>query len=525
MRWSRGAVAIFAMLALGAAVRVLLQIPLHRWAPEADCVIVGFQAREILSLDPAVFVATGYRQGALASYFAALAALVVGAGRAALAVEVAAVAIVQLVAWWWAMLEMTGWKAISARSARLLLFIALPAPAVVYWGLYWPNGQAEILLMSTLVLGTAASFVRRGSLWRLWLFALVSGSAFWVSMVTLGATIPAVIWAAFGRRREMLSWRRLGSFAAGVLIGAIPWLAFNIRYGWVSLKSNWAVRPVEDLASIGRNLSRLASEVYPGLLATFSRAAFPDEVTTAGRYLGAVALGLVVLAVAVVLLSSWRAEGATGRVHAGGSQPGPLLAGVVIATSILFVGSAAGSMPGTVVRYVFPVALVWPWVFASAWERGTRSLRAVLGSLAGLSLAGFLWVIPWPWSAERRLGVSALDVEYKVLERLKSRGVDVVFGSFWEVYPLIFESRGSLRGSTWESDYDFLRFAEQLPEGDCKWAIVERSGRRRTLAESLGIRGEFFRFEDGTVLTIPAPASVPVTCRERLRSVRASIRR
>ena len=138
MRQARAAGVVVTLLIAGAIIRVLLQLPLHRWAGEGDCAVTAFGAWEILAGDPRIFVSTGVRQGALASYFAAAASFLVGSSRAALALEVLAVGLVQMFLWWLALLELVGEKAGTSTSTRLLLFVVLPSPAFFHWAIYCP---------------------------------------------------------------------------------------------------------------------------------------------------------------------------------------------------------------------------------------------------------------------------------------------------------------------------------------------------------------------------------------------------
>jgi hypothetical protein len=529
---ARAAWLVAGILLAGIALRIALQFPLHRYGNEADSLVTGFGAWEILAGDLRVFVSTGYRHGALASYLAAAASILVGPGRAALAVEVLAVGILQMFVWWLALLELTGWRPREAGSARLLAFVALPSPALVYWGIYFPTGYPEQILSASLVLWCGARFWRRGGRGELFAFAFASGFALWMSMLTLTVTIPLFVWLIWRRRAELLQLPGMALLASGAVLGALPWLLFNLRYGWVSFKANWAVRPASGWAALAANCRRLFFEVLPGLFAAAPQASPMPPPTTQGRFLGWVALALTGLVIVWLGRAIYRCRRGRERPLGPAAELLPLAAlaaGIAVTTALLFVFSAAATVPGNIVRYVLPVFLIWPLVFALAWEVAAPLARRGLTLLALVVLVGFAAAVPWPWTSERLALREALAVEHQMIARLESIGIDTVFGSFWEVYPLIFESGGKLHGSTLEPENDFHRFAAGLPAGSCRWALVARARSGLKNAETAGVSGDSLRFSDGRWLFVPELSSdlreEAPSCCEILGLLRAGFRR
>lgn len=531
MKAARAAWLVAGILVAGIALRIALQYPLHRYGNEADSLVTGFGAWEILAGDLRVFVSTGYRHGALASYLAAAASVFVGPGRAALALEVLATGILQMLVWWLALLELTGWRPREAGSARLLTFIALPSPAVVYWGIYFPTGYPEQILAATLVIWTGARFWRRGGWRALFAFAFASGFAFWMSILTFTVTMPLLVWLLWRRRVELLQWRSLAILTSGAVLGALPWLLFNLRYGWVSLKANWAVRSASGWEALAANAERLCVEVLPGLFAAAGQASPMPPPTRLESLMSWVALVLAMLVIALIGGAVFlRRRGATSQLAgpAEVSSLAALAAGIAGTTALLFIFSAAATVPGNIVRYLMPAFLVWPLVVALAWEIAAPLARRALELLALILLAGYAAAIPWPWTAERLALREALAVEHQMIERLAANGIDTVFGSFWEVYPLIFESGGKLAGSTLEPENDFHRFEERLPGGGCRWALVARGRLAARVREATGLRGPLERFSDGRWLFLPhspGSSSAPEpTCPEVLGNLRAGFR-
>jgi hypothetical protein len=526
----RAAWLVAALLVAGVVLRLALFFPLHRFAPEGDCTTIAFGAWEILAGDLRVFLSTGYRHGALPCYLTAAASWFVGPGRAALTLAVLAVGVLQMFAWWAALLELTGWNAYDAASARLLAFIVLPSSAVLFWGIYWPNGYPDVLLAATLVFWAGARFWRRGGTRELFALGLVCGFAFWMSMLNLAIILPVLGWLLWQRHRTILAWRALSAATGGALLGALPWVLFNLRYDWVSLTANWAVRPIGGSEAFMTNLRRLVGEVLPTLFAAAAQVS-PMPPLSVGRQLS------VWVALALGAIAAFSLAGALARSRRG--DPGgkistrelPALVVLVVAiaatTAILFLFSAAAAVPGNIVRYIFLSFLVWPLVVALAWEVAGRRARVVLGALALTLLASYAFAAPWPWTALRRSARVELDVERQMVAQLEASGVEAVFGSFWEVYPLIFESGGRIGGAPIEEDYDFHRFTQRLPTGACRWAYVSRTRQGATHVQNAGFPGYRFRYDDGRWLFIstvdPAAAAQP-TCRESLATLRTSFR-
>ena len=550
LRLRHGALGVAALLVFGVVLRAGLQFPLHRFAPDGDCAVMAFGAWDVLAGGLPAFIATGFRQGALACYLTATASFFVGPGRAALGLEIFAVGILQMFVWWRALLVLTGWSSGAAASARLLAFIVLPAPAVVYWVLCWPNGYPETFLAATLVLWAGARFWRRGGTANLFAFGLAAGFAFWMSMQSLTITIPLFVWLLWQRGAELLRLRQTALLAAGAVLGAMPWLVFNALHGWVSLKSNWAVRPARGVDAWIDHSGRLFGEVLQQLFAAVEQRGHVVPASSGQRALGFAALALVLAAV-VALATALRqdrrvrlagAGGKGGSGVSGGSRasepaaaPGRLraivwlAAGIVALSSVLFIFSAAASMPGNIVRYVLPVYLLWPLVVALAWESAGRPLRHVLSGLALVVLAGYASAVPWPWSAERAEQRLALTVQRAIVERLAASGVEAVFGPFWEVYPVLFESGGKLGGSTLEPELDFHHLADRLPAGPCRWAFVGRTGGVRRITDSVGIPGQVERFADGRRIFLPDPqasrGAIAPACSEVLAGLRKAFRK
>jgi hypothetical protein len=468
------------------------------------------------------------RHGAFGSYVVAAASAFVGSGRSSLAVAAIAIGVLQMVIWWMALLELTGWRAKSAGSARLLAFIVLPSPAMVYFGIYWPTAYPDQMLSAMVVLWTGARFWRRGGRGELCAFAFACGFAFWTSMLTLTVSVPVAVWALWQRRQKMPAPGDLALAVISAAVGMFPWGIFNLRYGWPSLHSNWAAAPVTGWEALGRNIARLFGEVGPGLIAARLGMDVTLSPTAIERWSDRLAALLVATLAFVLGGALWKRRRSRPAQAAGTPDLSALLAlsgGLLATTMLVFVSSAAASGPGNIVRYVLPGVLVWPLLVALAWECASRAQRLAVAVLAMVLLAGYAAAVPWPWTAERRQLRIALGVETRMVELLESHGVEAIFGSYWETYPLIYESGGRLGGGTLEPGSDFHQFGEELPDRPCRWALVARSQRLMNAVERAGGRGERLKFSDGRWLFLPAPdldaAQGAPKCRESLSALRA----
>jgi hypothetical protein len=469
------------LLALGVALRLLLQFPLHRYPDDGDCVMTAIQGLEVLRGDPAVFVPTGFRLVAVNAYVTAASYALFGVGRTALAAGVFAVASLQMLLWWLATRELVG-----SRRARIALpFIVLPAPAVLQWGLHLPDDNPEIFLVSTAALWLGARIHRRGGGAAAFLaFGLVAGVALWASMLTLAVTLPTALWLARTRRAA----RRLSvlaAAAAGALAGASPWLAFNLRYAWPSFRANVVTQAVGDGASLGKSLENLWSErivhLFTGAngLAQPAMPPFPRQLL----WFAAVVLAIGVFAFAIAaLLASWR--GRRSEVERDVLALLFSILGFLLALNLVSRMATLNSLFISV-RYLLPAALVFPPLFALAWSRlGSRG-RGLAATLAAATLLFHATAPCWPWTAARESSSERLAESERLARELVAAGVDAVFGSHWIVYPLILDSDFTLIASP-SGPNDVLRQRERPLPSPARWAIVDLSVRMPVAARRLG---------------------------------------
>ncbi len=108
------------------------------------------------------------------------------------------------------------------------------APA---YGVWWSTKErgfygVSILLVAAILLivtRLADRLTRRDAL----SLGLCAGLGWWTSPLLALVFVPAALWLAVRRPRII---RLLPVLAVGALLGAAPWLAWNMRYGWASLQ-------------------------------------------------------------------------------------------------------------------------------------------------------------------------------------------------------------------------------------------------------------------------------------------------
>jgi hypothetical protein len=553
------------LLAAGVALRVATAFPSHKYPADADCVEIGLAGLRLLHGHPPVFFANS-RVGALGAYPAGLLFLLFGASRATLAAGPMLVQILLLAAWALFLRELLG--------ARLALwglpFAALPPVAVTVWT-YMPNGYPEVLLVCATTLWLAARLARisrtlpapapapppapppdaapvHAGGWGGWptCFALgVSlGIGWWASAQTLVCSGPALAWLAWRWPRLAARLRFWSLAALGAALGALPWIAFNLRYSFPSLLDNFGLRPVTRLAAALDNARYLVRVNLPQLLASTDGFDGSLPLNPVQRLLHLPALlisfGLSLFAILAIPWLWRQAAAPAGRAtdpaaaepaaaEPGGSEPGggasaaveraalPLCVLVIVATAGVYLVSFAGSVRALPVRYVMPVYLVVPVLLALSLHRLASRFPALAATLAAAVLAFNLASTPWPWTAQRRHWAAAAAEDQRALRLLERRQVTAVIGSYWLVYPLNFLSGERVLAIPLDSSTDFRHEIERLPPAPVRWALM--SGRAEDLADwarAAGVTGEPCRLGSSFGLLLPRYDVSPRRLRELL---------
>jgi hypothetical protein len=288
-------------------------------------------------------------------------------------------------------------------------------------------GGAALALVPPLLQGEPSPHDRLRAL----AVGLLLGAAFWQQPVA--TCYAAAVFIALALRRGPGSGRRWGWALAGVVVGGLPVLIWNLRHGWAS----GAV-----LAPDGAGLLAQA-EALPYLIRRTADTSLPvlAGVSPGHPWLvaggGAVRLGAgLLLPAAFVGFLALRGREIVTSVRAGRPSPAVLPPLLLLACLGLVWANAAGAVYARP-RYLLPVmaatAVHIGVVWSAAWSR-SRALAAVgLAALLALNVSGM-------WS---RLGDGGPTASYyrSVLRSLESKGIRTGYADFSLAAPLTMFTR------------------------------------------------------------------------------------
>jgi len=484
--------AALALLAAGIAWRVAVAFPSHKYPLDADCILPALCAFKVLRGFHPVFYAT-VRHGSLGSYLVALLFQLFGVSRPALAAQPVIVGALVLLCWWLFLREAWG-----SRAAIVgLPFAVLPSPTFTYWT-YMPLGYAEDVLFCVLTLWLAvrlAHLARRPAAatpaaepapgtedlgqggrgqgrWTALGLGLSAGLGFWSSFETLECTIPALLWLLCRRPRA----RIVVIVAGGFLLGASPWIAYNVRHPWESFRHRRAVQAAGP-GAMAVAARHIATDLLPELVtAPIPDDGSPDRRDAVARALRAPTVAIHALAAALLLAAAARHWARRRRPGATAADPRPpvgaLLGLVALAACVLYViaGEATNSVPK--VRYILPLYLLVPAALALLVAATARKSRLLAGGLAAVVLAFNVAGTFLPWSPQRHRWAADAAADARLLAKLERQRIDAVIGSYWKVYPINFLSRERIQGLPVEGDFDYYRVAARLPSRPLRWALL-----------------------------------------------------
>jgi hypothetical protein len=471
--WRRGRAAAFAFVALGVALRVAAAFPVHKYAADADCLNCGLVALQISEGHPKVWL-TPRRAGALECYGHAAVFALFGASRTTLAVAPLVSSSLALV--FFAGLSLS-WLGPVAGPLATLLF-ALPPPAYLFWT-YMPNGYPETMLLCLAVV-FAADRVRQAPEdgVRLAILGFLAGLGFWNSIQTLAATIPAVLWLFVSRRRELQRVRAAGLAAAAFLLGALPWIAWNVLVPLGSFRDNFSVRPASGLRALAGNARYLVAYALPELVSSVD----PENgINPPSRVASLLRVPVLVIWAAAALFALSRATRAlVARVRERKAEFPPEVPLLLVALTVcaFAVLSGAGQMRGLTVRYVLPAFPVLPAALALAVAAAARTARssAGLGALAVSAVLAFnVSAYFLPGTEARRLWERKRQADERLIAFLDAHRIDAVFGDYWAAYPVNFLSKERIRAVPIQRGADFYEFEKGLAAGPARCAVVART--------------------------------------------------
>ena len=407
-RTSTWSIVATAAVAAGVGLRVwIFTSPLSTL--ESDEAVVGLMAIRALDGDVPVFYWGGLYGGSQEALATAAAFAVTGPSTLVLKlVSVAMFALAAVLLW------RVGRRTVGEPAARIAagLFCVWP-PFLVWW-----STKARGFYGSGLAIGLAAVLLvlrlrERDSRGDAALLGLVLGLGVWATLQSFLLALPALAWLAL---RRPAAYRLAPLALPGLLVGALPWLAWNATHGWNAVVPRSVVG--EETSYVER-LTDFFSVVLPswlGLRLPYSL----DWV--GGRMFGVVVLVLALAGFAFLLLR----------------RPPGLELVLVLGAAFPFLYAASEftyflDEPRYLV-FLAPVpALLLAWALT---RRGVLPAGAGLTSAVALSVFGLVELEDQGRYSPLRVPADLTPV----LETLEERNARRVLANYWIAYRITFES-------------------------------------------------------------------------------------
>jgi 4-amino-4-deoxy-L-arabinose transferase-like glycosyltransferase len=513
-RPSRRALAVAGLLLAGLLLRIALTYPVHKYVADADSLLTGMRAFHVLRGETPVFF-SGVRIGSIEPHVAAALFLVFGPSRATLALVPILFALALLAVVYGLYRELFP----PGVALTALLFFALPSPAFISWS-YMPNGYPATLLLCAAILWTAALLRRERGRMRAVLFGLAAGLGWWQSFQTLGALAAALVWLLWMRPGL---WRRPRLWAlglAGFVLGASPWIAYNVILPLDSFRDNFAARPAGGLEVVADNALYFLTYSLPEVVTPVNEAWTQLLTDPAADLHHRLRLPVLILfaAAALLFLAAPALRGRAGEAM-GRRVDFPawlLLVLVAAAYTGLNVFSAAGQVRGISVRYVLPLYFVVPGMLAVLLSLAAARSRALAVALAAAVLLFNATAYHWPGRDSREAWRAEARHDDQLVAWLRSHGVTAVFGGYWTSYPINFLSREEILALPCASDhYDY---GGRRPPGRLyRWALVSaRPAELERWAARAGLAGSPHLVAPGRGVFLPAGNPADPAAQERL---------
>lgn len=395
---------VVGVLAAGLAIRWwVLSTPLGE--VDQDEAVLGLMARHVLDGEVSVFFWGQAYGGAQEAVLTAGVFALFGPG--ALTLKLVPLALYGVAT---ALVWRVGRRAVGEPAATVgaLLFWLGPAFFVLRstraYGFY---GTAMVVSLAVLLV--VLRLRERDSLPETAALGLLLGVGWWTTPQIVFVAAPALVWLVAGTHRLL---RRVPVMALGAVLGAAPWLVWNLRHAWMSLDT-------DIFAGIGDNsyadhLRGFFNPLLPmalGLRVPYSRAWIPWRPLALAVY-AALVLGFAFLAL-------------------GRRRRAELLVVVALAYPFLYSLSPAAFYLFEP-RYLFLLSPVLALLLARALAGPARGLVGV-AAVAALCVAGLRQIdVPDPVNAPRSLR--------PVISVLDEHRVDRLFAAYTVAHRLGFDS-------------------------------------------------------------------------------------
>ncbi len=475
-----------AVFVLAAAARLGTGVPSGKFPADADALLGGMRALDVLAGGRPVFV-NPPRLGALEAWLSAPFVALLGPTRPAV-FSVAFLESMLAVAFVWLLARHT----LGARGAFFAGLVAALAPPAVLDVTTRPGGYGAIFACGAAVLALAAAWDAAPRRSTAAAFGLAAGLAFWCSIQTLAPTLAAAVWL-FTRRTDGAG-RRAAAAAGGALAGAAPWLLSAARHGAETIRGNYGATPVSGAAEALSNLFWAVTGGFRELVGVRLYAEPGGGATALALLQGLVVLWFLATAASRAAPGTWRL---------------PALAALLALA--FFSVSSAGSLHHRTARLLL---FVWPLVVVAdgaALAAAFRRSRLAGGSLAVLLAAFHVSGYEAPWSDTRAMRREGAREDAALLDVLVRERIEALLGDYWSVYPFNYLSGGRVRAIASDPIVDYLAYARRLPPSGARWALAsDEPGVVERWVERAGLRGSSRRVGRFTLfLPEPNPPAEP----------------
>lgn len=408
-RWS-GAVLISAGVVLGVALRVhVLTGPLR--VADSDESVTGLMARHLLD-DPGSFPVFAWLTNYAGNFETAVIAVpfaIFGSSVLAMKLTVTALHVVACLLLW-----RIGRRLIDERAGVVAALALWIWPGVYVWWSTKARDYEALLVFGLAALLFALRLVENHRSRRDWLaFGLVVGLGWWTNPQVAYLAIPAGLWILIA------NWQALRYAPLAIptfVIGASPWIAWNLRHDWGSLHSQFE-----------------ATESYLARLGRFGREGVPVALGLREPYvlrwivpLGALIVIVLALGGAASLLT--RRRGALFLAVALVVYP--------LVHAVMPVAGYTGEG-----RYLYLFAPLLALLIGNAAR--SRVLIAVLFGLMAVASVGQLSTMGDGDSGMASNLPPPVEMG-ELIRTLKAERIDAVYADYWVAYRLTFESRESI---------------------------------------------------------------------------------
>jgi len=263
----------------------------------------------------------------------------------------------------------------------------------------------------------ALRVVERPDAVRVGLFGLVLGLAFWETAQIVPIAVPVIAWTIWKQPRAL---RFVWVAAPLAVLGALPWILWNIRHDWASLNTTYG-----------------AQSTYPHRIRTWLSPLMPMTVGLRQPWTQQPLLPeLLILAIEAILLAgfiygAWR----TRRTRAS-------LLYVIPVVFPFFYAISQWTIESSDPRYVIvltPVLALLAAQVATRWWRGVAVVA--LGCLITFAIVHKAQV------NARAQPVTGPPLDFRpLIAKLDSLDVHAVYSSYWVAYKLAFETNERIIG-------------------------------------------------------------------------------